>query len=363
MRPSGPILSAALLCAGLSTGASAAGPKTIGFAMTSLFTAVYETKYMTECPRGLALSSDEIWWTGLSRADRDRLTNNGNDDPMGGPRLMLSHLRGPKGENVCWNPTATKDPPLITVEGKLSYGMDLDHGDAANTCQHEEFEGLGGEKGVDNQVYRVLGCIHGWRSDGYMENNANRERRDTSLGITLIEVTDVDDLKNDPDVKVGFYRAVTPLPKGGTGDVLPNASYRIDDPQRYGTIAHGRIENGVLKTDAVDAHLPFYGNVVEMEMYIRGMRVELDVDQSGKPVKGLIAGYHDLDNWWGYMQRIGVFAASGQYSCPAIYEASHRLADGYKDPKTGKCTALSSAYRIEAVPAYIIHPDTRVSSK
>jgi hypothetical protein len=34
-----------------------------------------------------------------------------------------------------------------------------------------------------------------------------------------------------------------------------------------------------------------------------------------------------------------------------------KLADGYRDPKTGQCTALSTAYQIEAVPAFLIHPD------
>ena len=89
---------------------------------------------------------------------------------------------------------------------------------------------------------------------------------------------------------------MTPLPKGGTGDVLPNASYRMDDPQRYGTVAKGRIENGVLKTEATDAHLPFYGNVVEMEMYIKGLRLELDLNYAGKPVIAIINTWSDINH-------------------------------------------------------------------
>jgi hypothetical protein len=344
----------------------AAETGTLGFAVTSLFTAVYQTKYMTECPHGLAMSNDEIWWTSLSRADRDRLTDNGNEDPMGGKRLMISGMRGPHGENVCWNPTIVHDPPLIEAEGKVSYGLNLDGTDdgraTSHSCAHQKFTGLNGEKGVDNQVYRILGCIHGWRSDGYMENNANRERRDTSLGITMIEVTGYDPAKADQTVKVGFYRAVTPLPKDSNGNILAGASYRIDDTRRYGTVAAGHIVNGVLTTDPVDVHLPFYGNVVEMEMYIKDMRLQLAIAPDGKSAKGMIAGYHDLENWWGYMQRTGVFAASGQFSCPALYEASHRLADGYPDAKTGECTALSSAYNIEAVSAFIVHPAGEVAA-
>jgi hypothetical protein len=31
------------------------------------------------------------------------------------------------------------------------------------------------------------------------------------------------------------------------------------------------------------------------------------------------------------------------------------LADGYPDPQTGKCTALSAAFNIRVVPAFIEH--------
>jgi hypothetical protein len=46
-----------------------------------------------------------------------------------------------------------------------------------------------------------------------------------------------------------------------------------------------------------------------------------------------------------------VLGASG----PAAYRALKRLADGYKDPKTGVCTALSSARKFEFVRAFIEH--------
>ena len=41
-----------------------------------------------------------------------------------------------------------------------------------------------------------------------------------------------------------------------------------------------------------------------------------------------------------------------------LTDAAHQLADGYPDPKTGECTALSSAYNFKAVAAFVIHPET-----
>jgi hypothetical protein len=52
-----------------------------------------------------------------------------------------------------------------------------------------------------------------------------------------------------------------------------------------------------------------------------------------------------------------VVSYSAQSDCPATYDAAHRLADGYPDPKTGECTALSSAYNFDAVAAFAIHPE------
>jgi hypothetical protein len=45
------------------------------------------------------------------------------------------------------------------------------------------------------------------------------------------------------------------------------------------------------------------------------------------------------------------------YDCPTFAQAVKRYADGFKDPKTGQCTALSTAFNIEAIPAFVIHPE------
>ena len=38
----------------------------------------------------------------------------------------------------------------------------------------------------------------------------------------------------------------------------------------------------------------------------------------------------------------------------------HELADGHPDPKTGKCTSISTQYRIKAIPAFVV--DTKTQS-
>ena len=205
-------------------------------------------------------------------------------------------------------------------------------------------------------MYRLLGCTFGWRDSGYVETNANGELIDTSQGIILIEVSDVDDRRNDDDVTVRMNRANDIFPKDTQGNVLAYASYRVHDIPGYGNAAKGRIVDGVLSTDPIEAFLPYYGNLAHSEIHLRDMRMELDLEATEDRAKGIIAGYRDVENFWSYFRKGGYLAVTGQFSCPAMYVAAHELADGYPDPETGECTALSSSYTIEAIPAFIVRP-------
>ncbi len=344
--------------AALSAGAAGADGKkplgTIGLVVTSIRTAGIETPHLDECPQGVAIGNDEIWWKSLSPRDRDKLTSGGVKGPDS--RRGLATVRGPRGEDVCWNPTVVTDPPQRTIQAARSIGFNLDgtsDGKATpQTCAHKKFVGADSATPVDNQMHRVVGCIHGWRADGYIENTSDTERRNSSQGVILMQISGVQTLEDSPAVTVKFFHAADVMPKNSTGGILSFASYRIDGNPLYGAAAKGRIKNGVLTTEATDVHLPFFGNRVETEFFIRGLRLELKLTDDA--ATGLLGGYHDLENWWDYVRKMGYLIETAQFSCPALYAAAVQMADGYPDPKTGNCTALSVAYRIEAVRAFVI---------
>ncbi|MCB2106075.1 MAG: hypothetical protein KDE14_00185 [Rhodobacteraceae bacterium] len=329
--------------------------QSLAFVLVSLRTAIYETKYFDECPAGIAIGNDEIWWKSLSPLDRDRLTDGGEKEPAA--RRVIAAVRGPRGEDVCWIPDVVTDPPLRTVGGNISYGRDLDgrsDGAAtANSCAHRDFEGPNGEPGIDNQMYRLLGCVYGWRTAGYIEDVADTERRDSTKGVWLIEITPLDQSEPSQRVQVAFFRVVDGFRKALTGDILPYASYRIDQSPTFQYAATGTLTDGVLATDRMDIRLPFYGNRVSTDMIIRDMSLELKIDIDGSGADGLLTGYHDVDNWWDYVRKMGYLIETAQFSCPALYQAAHELADGYPDPETGACTALSAAYKVKMLPAFV----------
>jgi hypothetical protein len=48
------------------------------------------------------------------------------------------------------------------------------------------------------------------------------------------------------------------------------------------------------------------------------------------------------------------YAVTHGLSCQGAYYALRQQADGHRDPKTGQCTAISTQYRIKAIPAFVI---------
>ncbi len=343
----------------------AAETNKLGFVVESWYTAIYDTEYMEECPEGIAIGNDEIWFNALSPEEKDRMTEGGTLQVLDLPRRPNSYLRGPNGEDVCWHPETVTDPPMRIVHGKYSYGMNLDgNSDGSpteNTCEHGNFVSPDGRiTGIDNQLYRLMGCVYGYRSEGYLEHHANRERRDESKGIILIDVDNVDDPRNDDDIEVTFYLSATDLHFDSAGRIVPFGSYR-PVAGRYGDKVSGRIVDGVIHTDPGDVTLPVYGNDGATDMVFRDFRIEIEISHDSTRAKGLWAGYHPIASFWDHIQKVQHNVPVGQYSCPALYVAAHELADGYPDPETNECTALSSAFNFEAAAGFIIDSDEEES--
>jgi hypothetical protein len=171
-----------------------------------------------------------------------------------------------------------------------------------------------------------------------------------------MEVSDIDDDLNDDHVDVTFYKGIDGI-IDAAGKPVPWLPQRIDVrfPQ-YTSKTTGKIVDGVLYTDPVDAHIPVFEVVVPGERFIRGMRLKMKLNPTG--AEGLLAGYENLREWWRLYQTSMAFNVMqlGGWSPPALHEAAFRLADGYPDARSGQCTAISAAYKVQAVKAFIVRP-------
>ena len=344
--------------AALATGAAAADDNTewlasivpldgkIGYVMTNLFWSVYQTPdSKEECPNGFNDGPREQFEILF---------------PDPGTRTVIDTQL--KQEIETWHPTAEPDPlPFYEVEGGLSFGLNLDGEVGPNDFTHPD-----GAEGIDNEVYRAVGCIIGFRGpDGVEVIFQDKAIADRRYNRTMIELTGVDDLQNDDAVSVSLYRGLDRLLTDATGmKVMPGGSQRIDT--RWGAklirYTRGKIVDGVLTSEPIaEVVIPWMNLSVPTFQIIRDMRLQLKLTPSG--AEGLIAGYADVDTWYRQLIRNDSthHLSNGQISGISLYKALRRLADAYPDPQTGANTAISTALDVKMAQVFIVHPKSGVS--
>jgi len=314
----------------------------IGYVLTTIHWATYQKDPKQECPQGANMGPREEFAQLFPDVDHNKYT------------LLDTELRR---EVDNWFPTTAPEPfPFYEAGGPLALGMNLDGKIGAH-----DFSSPAGLSGIDNQLYRALGCINAYRT-GYNDLFDNSEFEKEDYNRILIELTGVQSLVNSPHVNVTIYRGLDPLLTDATGnDFIPGGSERIDT--RFGRkfIQHleGRITNGVLITEPHDITFPWAVYDLPADEYMRAARFELKLTPTR--AEGLIGGYADIETWYLQMMKSEPthHQSYGQLSQSSLYKAMRRLADAYPDPKTGANTAISSALRVQFVQVFLLHPHDR----
>ena len=321
---------------------------TISYVMTDLFWAVYQTPNgKTECPKG------------YNDGPRQQFTTLFPDNMV---RTVVDTQL--KQEIETWHPTAEPDQfPFHEVEGALSYGLNLDGEIGPNDFTHPN-----GEQGIDNEVYRAVGCIIGFRGpDGVEFIYQNKGILDRRYNRMMFELTDVDDLINDADVTVTLYRGMDRLLTDATGlKAMAGGSQRVD--WRWGAKlirqTQGQIVNGVLTTEPMaEMVMPWMNLSVPSIHIFHDMRLQLALTPTS--AEGLIAGYADVDTWYKQLIRNDSthHLSNGEISGISLYKALRRLADSHPDPETGINAAISTALDVKLKQVFIVHPSEDTFSK
>ncbi len=351
-----------LLCGAVLVGAAAPLPaaaassasrgssgKTIGLVLTDMRYALRETPgAKEECAGGL--QANEIAQFKATPGHFEHMHKFGGN----------TQNRGPNGELANYIPLMVQDPlPWAEMTAKVGYGVNLDgtqDGRAtAKSLAHEKLtDPVTGEK-VDNQMARVLGCVQGWRKTGFMAEFYSKEVETSSYNRMLIEISGVDDERNDPRVEVAIYKGLDRIVRNAAGtSFIPMMSQRVDT--RFPEFVYrtrGKIVVGEVRTDPLPlARMALIQVQIPAERRMHDMTLRLKLTADG--AEGIMAGYEDLDAWWHVNSKIPG-SDVGRYSPAIVYKAALRFADGYPDPATGKATAISAAYKITAVRALIVH--------
>ncbi len=257
-----------------------------------------------------------------------------------------------------WFPDTSPDKfPYSEITGDIAFGMNLDGKVGPN-----DFVSPSGEPGIDNQLWRSVGCNENYRPpEGTTQDYANKSLRNTRYSRLLLELTGVSSLENDEDVTVTMYRGLDNLLTDATGaQIVPGGTMRIDAKwgEKVVRTFKGKIVNGTLITEPEpDVVIPWATDTLPPTVTrFRDMRMQLNLRPD--VAIGYFGGYVDLEAWyWETMKSESTHHQSnGRTTLSSLYKILRKNADAYPDPKTGEYTALSSALEAQFVQTYIVHP-------
>ena len=198
----------------------------------------------TDCPQGTNPSPDWIQVlvaAGYTEEEAKWLRNPANPtrSPVHGQNQMA--FRGKDRANVYVNPTSTPDPGLVGVSGTIAEGLNLD--DDKKTG----FTSPTGEKGMDNNFYKALGCWKTYRGPHRLSSGAlnfNDAMRDGMWTTVIVVAGEGADPMNDDHVTVGFYMSNDKMVKDGLGNVARDYTFRIAPHAKHEGILPARTVNG-----------------------------------------------------------------------------------------------------------------------
>ncbi|RJF93902.1 hypothetical protein [Sphingomonas cavernae] len=373
----------------LTTSAHAAAPALpappangeMGFIVTHFAPAVHQGE--GDCPEGLAGTLRDNYLQTVAPAERTRLLDKANEKELTSNWQRTAF--GPDGLNICSHPDKFDRPPQRTVRGKVAYGLNLDDdtgndgangGGNAGGCAHDNFTSPAGEAGIDNQMWRAMGCVRTWRGVDGMGGDIVRGLDQFLVSgehTQVLLLRGVDSLTDDPDVEVIYANSEDRAIVDSRQKFIFGASYTVTGNARHRNVLRGRIAKGVLMTEPTDIRLrQTWGQGSARD--IRGMRTEWDLRrgrlrlafQPDGTLKGLVGGYQPFWNVMASASIGGIGAATtAGYDCAAMYAALRNMADGDRDPNTGQCTTISSGLEATAVPAFVNDrlPEAKVARK
>ena len=349
-RTCGACLAALALTPVLAGAPSAASAETRGYVISMVHTATWGNT--DTCPQGdngglSDLKARRLVGRGYSEAEATAILAGGGVDGDGN-RVPITELPRLNGQDVNPGnvPVLAADPQIRTAQGRFAFGFNLN-----GRAEPDSFENpVGGERGVDNQMWRALGCFEVYQVRRPVRPYNEDIAWDTALDAMPAWLMSVSgpDLDRDGEVTVTFDRGLNVAMRDARGGVLSGATYVVDpDPRSHSEFA-GRIEDGILTIEPGDFSIQGESQFYAI-LRFTGTRLRLEMAEDGS-ASGIIGGYQPWRDYFHYLAIRG--EENAQVDLPGVYYAMKRLADGVPDPETGENTAISAAYFLEAVPAF-----------
>ena len=261
-----------------------------------------------------------------------------------------------KPANAYAHPAAVVDPMLSTVVSDYAYGFDLDgRGDMPGTFEDPET----GQKGIDYEVFRVLGCIDAFR--GTLSNTPTYSAgawtmMKDSTPAWLITIVG-EDLDEDGEVTIHFNRAMEFVKSDANGKPRADMTYRVSPDPRSQNTFRGEISEGMLSISDHGVLNLLQDPLVFPEFTLHNTHLRMQISDNGTS-DGILGGYQPWQPVY-FAYAGGGWAVEHDIlgNIPGIYHLLRRYADAMPDPNTGQNMAISASYYFEAVPAFAMRPN------
>jgi hypothetical protein len=362
----------ALLPSLLWASMSGAAPVTRSFVLSWFYPAMFADA--DTCPAGLNPSPDVFFKRDLkllgvpqtevdAAFDKDYNQQNARTTTNW---VKLASTRGNGVDNVYLHPTTVPDSHLKSAVGRYGYGFNLDGRGALSPNSYENPESH--EKGVNNQLFRALGCIPVYKALPPPQPPLEPEYRwgsaRAAMGAWLISITGAD-LTHDGEVTVTLENSIDPVTtQDANARVQGDMTYRVLAESKTRNVLRGHLTDGVITTEPASLRMAC-DSYIQPTYEFKQARLRLRIKPDGT-LAGMLGGYQPwLALYWSHA-KVGYIDERGfGVDAPALYYALRNDADADPDPVTGGNRAISAAYVIDAVPAFVTTvepPDVRAAA-
>lgn len=240
-------------------------------------------------------------------------------------------------------------------EDGVVVGFDLDgqtseEGDSAS-CGHGDFVDDAGREGVDNQfaeLWTAIELLVGEQVEALLLNAINDGRF-----LLLIELTGVDDLKNDDDVTVTVLRGEANPLVSSLGWLMSDQTYAIDPDYPISVLENVPLVDGVLEAGPLTFNIPIEIFDADFLFALEQGRLRVQVHDDGS-FSGVIGGKMHVQD---ALDKLYTTNAAAEAELVTDYFLEH--AD--MDRQDGTCVYMSAGVSFEAASAFLVrYPEDQV---
>ena len=228
--------------------------------------------------------------------------------------------------------------PGFNLDGAVTTGKE------EGSCGIEDTVSPEGDEGVDNQLgvlWPALEPLVGEAVKALLQNAINDGRL-----LMMIELTGVDDMQNDDNVGLNFFRGSLAPTIGTQGLINPDQTFYVDYDADQTSFDGVQIQDGVVEAGPVEFKVPIEIFDANFDFHVRNGRIRFEIHEDGT-FTGLMGGEVVISDVLD--QLLATNAKTEAELVQPIFESNADM--GFED---GVCLTMSVAFGFTGATAFVV---------